>query len=153
MVTNTSAQQRPLRILLVEDDPDDIELTRLAFARSALRSRLEVVTDGPEALERLRAGSSGRAERPDLVLLDLDLPTMDGLEVLEAIKNDELLALTPVVVLSTSSDTHDIRRAYLRHANCYVTKCADFVQFAEEVAVIERFWLDTAKLPAIGSTA
>ncbi len=131
-------------ILLVEDNPGDVRLTEEAFHESALENNLIVATDGVAALEYLRRNC---AHAPDLILLDLNLPRMDGREVLCEIKSDPDLRRIPVVVMSTSDSEADIRASYDLHANCYVTKPVDFDAFTEIVRRIECFWLATVKLP------
>lgn len=139
---------RPVEILLVEDNPGDVRLTREALKKGHLWSRLAVVRDGMEALDYLRriAPFQG-ATMPDLILLDLNLPKKDGREVLAEIKGDETLRMIPVVVLTTSRAEEDILRSYKLHANCYITKPVDFGQFASVVQSIEDFWFTVVKLP------
>lgn len=132
-----------LAVLLVEDDPGDILIAREALRAGMLASALTVVQDGGEALAHLR----GDGGRPDLVLLDLNLPGMSGHEVLAAIKSDPELRIVPVVVLSTSSAEQDVRRSYELGANIYVTKPVDFDRFAAVVKQIEEFFLTVARLP------
>jgi CheY-like chemotaxis protein len=138
----------PIQILLVEDNPGDVRLTREVLAECNVLNELTVLGDGEEALEFLtRSGAHSSAPRPDLVLLDLNLPRKDGREVLAAIKQDADLRRIPVVVLTTSSDEADILRSYNLHANCYITKPVDLDQFVTVVRVIEDFWLAIVKLP------
>ena len=135
-------------ILLVEDDPGDVVLIREAFEDVKLRNRLHHVSDGVEALEFLRGeGAHAGAPRPDLVLLDLNLPRMDGREVLRAVKGDEALRSIPVVVLTTSEAEEDVLRSYELHANAYVTKPVDFERFIEVVRQIDEFFVTVVKLP------
>lgn len=135
-------------ILLVEDSPGDVGLTKEALRESKVKNSLNVVSDGIEALAFLRKqGRYAGAPRPDLILLDLNLPRKDGREVLEEIKNDPRLKAIPVVVLTTSAAEQDIVRSYNLHANSYVTKPVDFDQFLRVVHVIEDFWLAIVKLP------
>lgn len=142
---------RPAKMLLVEDNEDDVELTLKALEDSKLRLEISVVHDGPSALAFLRReGDFTGQSRPDLVLLDLNLPLMDGREVLSEIRKDPELTDIPVVVLTTSEDEGDILRAYKLHANCYITKPVDFLQFTEIIRQIEGFWLQLAKLPNRG---
>jgi CheY-like chemotaxis protein len=137
-----------IEILLVEDDPGDVLMTREAFADNKVRNRLSVVSDGEEALAYLRReGRYADAARPDLILLDLNLPRRDGREVLAEIKNDESLHHIPVVVLTTSQSEEDILRSYQLHANAYVTKPVDFDRFIEVVRQIDDFFLTVVKLP------
>lgn len=139
---------RPIEILLVEDSPSDTELTREALLEAKVRNHLSVVEDGVQAMDFLRRqGSYAGAARPDLIMLDLNLPRKDGREVLAEIKGDPDLKTIPVVVLTTSQAEQDILRAYHLHANCYITKPVDFEQFLEAVRSIETFWLLVVKLP------
>jgi two-component system, chemotaxis family, response regulator Rcp1 len=147
MPSATQAKE-PLHVLQVEDNPADVRLTREAFDLCRNLYRLHVVPDGVTAVEFLRrAGRFASAPRPDLILLDLNLPKMDGREVLREIKADESLRNIPVVVLTTSSATDDIQRAYELHANCFITKPVNVERFFEIISEVERFWLDTATLP------
>jgi CheY-like chemotaxis protein len=139
---------RPIEILLVEDSPSDTELTREALLDAKVRNHLSVVEDGVQAMDFLRRqGAYTAAARPDLIMLDLNLPRKDGREVLAEIKEDPDLKTIPVVVLTTSQAEQDILRAYHLHANCYITKPVDFEQFLEAVRSIETFWLLVVKLP------
>ncbi|WP_432148495.1 response regulator [Streptomyces sp. bgisy029] len=143
---NSSAQ--PIEVLLVEDDPGDELMTREAFEDNKIRNTLHVVRDGQEALDFLyRRGEHTEAPRPDLVLLDLNLPKYDGRQVLEQIKSDPELALIPVVVLTTSSAEEDILRSYKLHANAYVTKPVDLDQFIAAVRQIDEFFVTVVRLP------
>lgn len=145
---NLSQRSRPVEILLVEDNPGDVRLTREALREGKVRNNLYVVSDGVEALEFLRRqGQHTDAARPDLILLDLNLPRKDGREVLQDIKSDPALRHIPVVVLTSSQADQDIIRAYDLHANCYVTKPVDFEQFIHVVRTIENFWFSIVKLP------
>ncbi len=139
---------RPVRILLVEDNPGDARLTVEVFKYNKMPKTLSVVEDGVEALAFLRQeGKYTSTLRPDLILLDLNLPKKDGRQVLAAIKNDANLRRIPVVVLTTSGDQEDILRAYDLNANCFLTKPVDFEQFAKLVEAIEEFWLKVVELP------
>jgi CheY-like chemotaxis protein len=139
---------RPANILLVEDNPGDVRLTIEALRDAKVRNNLSVVGDGVEALRFLRReGKYSDAPRPDLILLDLNLPKMDGREVLAAIKADEALRTIPVVVLTTSRAEQDIAKSYALHANCYVTKPVDLDQFLHVVRSIEDFWLSIVTIP------
>lgn len=140
---------RPIEILLVEDNEGDVRLTREALSEAKVRNNLAVVRDGVEALEYLRRpGPEGiKPPRPDLILLDLNLPKKDGREVLSELKNDPALRRLPVVVLTTSSSEKDILESYDLHANCYITKPVDLDQFINVVTHIEDFWLTIVKLP------
>lgn len=140
---------KTIEILLVEDNPGDARLTREAFKDGRLLNNLSVVADGVEALEYLhQQGQYKNSTRPDLILLDLNLPKKDGREVLEEIKADEHLKRIPVVVLTTSSAQEDVARAYGSHANCYITKPVDLDQFLRVAHSIESFWLSLVKLPS-----
>lgn len=146
--TMNSQLGRPIEILLVEDSPSDTDLTVAALAAAKISNRLSVVEDGVQAMEFLRRqGGYAQAPRPDLILLDLNLPRKDGREVLADIRADEKLTTIPVVVLTTSQAEKDVLHAYALHANCYITKPVDFQQFMEVVRAIEDFWLTVVKLP------
>ncbi|KPC81464.1 MULTISPECIES: response regulator [Streptomyces] len=139
---------KPIEVLLVEDDPGDELMTREAFEDNKIRNTLHVVRDGQEALDFLyRQGEYADAPRPDLVLLDLNLPKYDGRQVLERIKTDPDMALIPVVVLTTSSAEEDILRSYKLHANAYVTKPVDLEQFIGAVRQIDDFFVSVVRLP------
>lgn len=139
---------KPVEILLVEDNPGDVRLTQEALKESKINNNLCIVTDGEEALQYLRKlGPHGKASRPDLVLLDLNLPKKDGREVLREIKTDTDLRRIPVVILTTSKAEEDILKSYESHANCYITKPVDFSQFMQVVKQIENFWFTIVKLP------
>jgi chemotaxis family two-component system response regulator Rcp1 len=138
-----------VQILLVEDNPGDVRLTREALKEAKFRNTLQVVGDGVEALAYLRQqGQYSGAVRPHLIMLDLNLPRMDGREVLAAIKKDADLVRIPVVVLSSSQAESDIARAYELHANCYVTKPVDIDHFLQVVKSIEEFWVEIVRLPS-----
>jgi chemotaxis family two-component system response regulator Rcp1 len=146
---NMGDGSRPVEILLVEDNPGDVGLTREALKEGKVRNRLHVVEDGVEALEFLRReGKFADVPCPDVILLDLNLPRKDGREVLAEIKADKDLMQIPVVVLTTSSSEQDILKSYALHANCYITKPVDLDQFIEVVKAIEGFWLTIVMLPA-----
>ena len=135
-------------ILLVEDNPGDVRLTQEALKEGKVRNNLHVVGDGVEAMAFLRRERSyAQAPRPDLVLLDLNLPLKGGRDVLAEIKQDPELRRIPVVILTTSKDEVDIMSTYDLHANCYITKPVDLDQFMGVVRAIEDFWLDVVKLP------
>lgn len=137
-----------IEILLVEDNPGDARLTREALKDSKMRNNLSIVEDGVEAMAFLRRqGEYANAPRPDIILLDLNLPRMSGREVLVEIKDDELLKRIPVVVLTTSDDERDIVATYNLHANCYITKPVDITRFMAIVKNIENFWFTIVKLP------
>jgi two-component system, chemotaxis family, response regulator Rcp1 len=142
------ASVQPIEILLVEDSPADVDLTREALEDAKVRNNLHVVSDGVEALAFLRReGDYADSPRPDLILLDLNLPKKDGREVLGEIKADPVLRRIPVVILTTSEAEQDIVRSYDLHANCYVTKPVDLDQFITVVRSIEDFWLAIVRLP------
>lgn len=137
----------PIEVLLVEDNPGDVRLTREALKDAKVLNHLSVVADGVEALEFLRRGGRhAGAPRPDLILLDLNLPKKDGREVLEEIKRDPKLQHIPVVVLTSSQAEQDILESYRLKANAYVTKPVDLEQFLKVVKSIEHFWLEIVKL-------
>ena len=137
-----------INVLLVEDDPGDVLITREAFAENKVRNHLSVVSDGVNALRYLRRESEyADAPRPDLILLDLNLPRMDGHEVLAEIKSDQELQRIPVVVLTTSDAEEDVLRSYQLHANAYVTKPVDFERFLSVVRQIDDFFVTVVKLP------
>lgn len=141
---------RNVEILLVEDNPGDVRLTTEVLKDAKLCNRINVVSDGVEALDYLyRRGPFSAACRPDLILLDLNLPRKDGREVLEEIKSDPALKNIPVVILTTSNAEQDILKSYALHANCYITKPVDLEQFSKVVASIEEFWFSIVKLPGI----
>jgi CheY-like chemotaxis protein len=138
----------PIEILLVEDNPADVRLTQEGLRDSKVRNNLHVRGDGEEALRFLRQqGDERDAPRPDLILLDLNLPRKDGREVLEEIKADVDLRRIPVVVLTTSAGEEDVLRAYNLQAACYITKPVDLDQFLKVVQSIENFWMTIVKLP------
>jgi CheY-like chemotaxis protein len=141
----------PIEVLLVEDNPGDVRLTREALRDNKVHIHLSLVEDGVEAVTFLRReGKYANAPRPDLILLDLNLPRKDGREVLKEIKGDGDLKQIPVVILTTSTAEQDILRTYDLHANCYITKPVDFEQFLMVVKAIEDFWLTVVKLPKGG---
>ncbi len=140
---------RPVEILLVEDSPSDADLTEEALSDGKVLNHLHWVEDGVEALAFLRRqGKYADAPRPDLILLDLNLPKKDGRDVLAQIKADPRLKLIPVIVLTTSAAERDILKTYELNANCYVTKPIDLEQFISVVKLIETFWLAVVKLPS-----
>jgi two-component system response regulator len=135
------------RILLVEDNPGDIRLTQEAFKESALDIQMDVVTDGEMAIDFLfKKGRFSDAQKPDIILLDLNLPKKNGIEVLKEIKSENNLKKIPVIVLTTSDADHDISKAYGLHANCYILKPVDFDDFAKVIKLIEAFWFNTVQL-------
>src|SRR5580700_4318955 len=137
-----------LEVLLVEDSPGDVRLTREALKDAKVHINLHVAPDGADAMAFLkREGEHANVPRPDLILLDLNLPKKDGREVLEEIKENPDLKIIPVVILTTSSFEADILRSYQLHANCYITKPVDFAGFLQVVSTIDDFWLSVVKLP------
>jgi two-component system, chemotaxis family, response regulator Rcp1 len=149
---NAEATGKPIEILLVEDDPGDVRLTKEALKRAKVLNHLSVAEDGVEAMAFLhREGKHVQAPFPDLVLLDLNLPRKDGRAVLAEIKEDSRLKRIPVVVLTTSQDERDVLQAYNTHANCYITKPVDLKQFLAVVESIDNFWLTIVKLPPDGA--
>jgi CheY-like chemotaxis protein len=137
-----------IEVLLVEDDPGDVLMTREAFTDYKIQNRLHVVNNGIDALAFLRhEGEYAQVPTPDLILLDLNLPRMDGREVLAAIKADEALRSIPVVVLTTSDAEEDVRSSYSLHANAYVTKPVDFERFVDVVRQIDDFFVSVVRLP------
>ncbi len=138
----------PLEVLLVEDSPGDVRLTREAFAAANISVHLNVATDGVEAMAFLRReGPHANAPRPDLTLLDLNMPRMDGRQVLAQIKNDESLKTIPIAILTTSESEADIAKSYQLHANCYLCKPVQLSAFEGLVKSINDFWLTKARLP------
>lgn len=139
---------KPINILLVEDNPGDILLARVAFEKSKYSVNIEVAMDGEEALDFLyKRGMFAEASTPDLILLDLNLPAISGSEVLADIKNDEELRVIPVIILTTSQAEWDIIRCYRLHANCFVNKPFGFESFDKVVQSIEDFWFNIVRLP------
>jgi CheY-like chemotaxis protein len=142
---------RPIEVLLVEDDQGDILLTKEAFDLNKVRNRLHVVNDGEQAMAFLRReGAFATVPRPDLILLDLNLPRMSGMEVLAEVKDDAVLRTIPVVILTTSEAEEDILHSYRLHANAYVSKPVDFEQFIRVVRQIDDFFVTVVKLPTQG---
>ncbi len=145
----TGSAGSPIEILLVEDNPGDVRLTREALTDGKVCNNLSVVEDGEQALDYLhQRGRYAEAVRPDMILLDFNLPRKDGREVLAEIKADENLRRIPVVVMTTSRAEEDVLKAYDLHANCYITKPIDLEQFLGVVKAIEDFWLSIVKLPS-----
>ncbi len=141
-------QSPPVQVLIVEDNPGDVALAKVALSEAELPLVLHVASDGEEAMRFLRQeGEYADAPVPDLVLLDLNMPKMGGLEVLDEMKADEGLRLTPVVVFTSSSAREDIEGAYDRYANCYITKPSDLDELVGVVRAIEAFWLTVVRLP------
>jgi two-component system, chemotaxis family, response regulator Rcp1 len=140
--------KKELTILLVEDNEGDIVLTVEALKIANITNKILVVRDGEEALSYLhREGQYVNAEQPDLILLDINLPRIDGKEVLTRIKNDDRLKFIPVVILTTSDSEKDVMESYNNHANCYITKPVDFNKFMQVVHMIKDFWITLVKLP------
>jgi len=141
-------ETRPIEILLIEDSPSDTALTIEALEEGKIANNLSHVEDGVEAMDFLRRqGKYKNAPRPDLIMLDLNLPRKDGREVLAEIKADEDLRIIPIIVLTTSRSDKDILQSYKLNANCYITKPVDFRQFMDVVRSIEKFWLSVVTLP------
>ncbi|HVT86801.1 MAG TPA: response regulator [Chitinophagaceae bacterium] len=139
---------KEIKILLVEDNEGDIILTLEALKEAKVSNGVQVVKDGEQALLYLkREGPFKNAEAPDLILLDINLPRVDGKEVLAEIKKDQNLKVIPVVMLTTSDSENDIMAAYYNHANCYITKPVDFQKFIEVVRSIKHFWISIVQLP------
>jgi chemotaxis family two-component system response regulator Rcp1 len=142
------SQSKPIEILLIEDSPSDAALTIEALKAGKIANRLTHVEDGVEAMDFLRCrGKFSHAARPDLIMLDLNLPRMDGREVLAEIKTDPDLKIIPIIVLTTSRSDKDILQSYQLNANCYITKPVDFAHFIEVIKSIEQFWLTVVTLP------
>ena len=137
-----------INILLVEDNPGDIRLTREVLKEGKIQNNLDIVTDGEEAIFFLKkVGQYANAKTPDVILLDLNLPKKDGRGVLAEIKADPKLVLIPVIILTTSAAEQDIINTYTHHANCYIIKPVNFSQFITVIRAIENFWLTIVKLP------
>lgn len=148
MTNSAAAFAKPIEVLLVEDSLGDVRLTREAFRDARVHINLQVAPDGVEAMTYLRReGVHASAPRPDLILLDLNLPKKDGRQVLKEIKETETLATIPVVILTTSDSEADILKSYRLHANCYITKPVDLEGFLKVVRSIDGFWLSVVKLP------
>jgi chemotaxis family two-component system response regulator Rcp1 len=148
MIESTGTYPAPIEVLLVEDSVGDVRLTREAFKDAKVHINLHVAADGEQAMAFLqREGKYADVPRPDLILLDLNLPRKDGREVLKEIKESETLRSIPVVILTTSASEADILRSYQLHANCYITKPVNLEGFLEVVKSIDNFWLSVVKLP------
>lgn len=141
-----------INILLIEDNPGDVELTREALTESGkIMNHLEVAIDGEQALDYLyQRGEFANSVRPDLILLDLNLPKLDGRDVLKVVKEDHDLSKIPVIILSSSEAASDIQKSYQLHANCFVTKPVQLDDFIRVVQTIESFWIDIVRLPKEG---
>jgi CheY-like chemotaxis protein len=143
-----TTQGDPVEILLAEDNPNDVELTRRAFDKGKILNNISVVNDGVEALEYLRQeGEYTDATRPDIILLDLEMPRKDGLEVLEALNEDDDLSRIPVIVLTSSEAEQDVVESYKHNANAFLTKPVGYEAFQETVRQVEQFWFEVVKLP------
>lgn len=140
-----NSENKMIEILLVEDNPGDVQLTKEAFLEGKIRNNMTVMRDGVEAFNHLK---NPNVTRPDIILLDLNLPRMGGLELLEKIKDDLELRVIPVVILTTSQDEADIAKSYRSHANCYIAKPVDFENFMQVVRSLEDFWLTVVRLPS-----
>ncbi len=148
MIESKEMGTQPIEVLLVEDSPGDVRLTKEALKDAKVQIRLHVAQDGTEAMEFLRGeGKHSSAPRPDLILLDLNLPKKDGREVLQEIKESATLQSIPIVILTTSASDEDIMRSYKLHANCYITKPVDLKGFLTVVKSIDAFWFSVVKLP------
>jgi chemotaxis family two-component system response regulator Rcp1 len=148
MIQNSHARSALIEVLLVEDSPGDVRLTREALKDTKMHISLNVVSDGTEAMAYLRREKNhAQACRPDLILLDLNLPKKDGRDVLKEIKESDELKAIPVVILTTSASPADVERSYKLHANCYITKPVDLKGFIKVVQSIDNFWLSVVKLP------
>lgn len=147
-MTNDYEIGSPIKILMMEDSPDDVFFTKEALRETKMRVNLNVVTNGMDGMAYLKKeGKYADVETPDLILLDLNMPIMDGREVLALIKQDPRMRLIPVVVLTTSQAEEDVLQAYDLHANCYVSKPVDLDKFVRVVNSIENFWMTVVKLP------
>jgi CheY-like chemotaxis protein len=147
-VAASNASAKPVELLLIEDNPGDVRLTREALKNSDINVHLSIARDGVEAMDFLRrSGRFADAPKPDLVLLDLNLPRKNGREVLSEIKSHPELKRIPVLIMTTSRAEQDVNRAYLLNANCYITKPMDLDEFLRIVKAIEDFWLKTVTLP------
>ena len=143
----TNVHLSPVRLFLVEDSPADVDLTRLALEENNMSFHLDVASDGEEAVEYLRQLDAANLILPDLIILDLNVPKINGLEVLKLIKGNPRTQLTPVIVLTTSGAHADMVACYKNYANCYITKPLDFEEFIEVIREIKAFWFTVAKIP------
>ena len=147
-ISHTPFDQRPIEILLVEDNPGDVRLTREALTESSVRNNLSVVSDGQAAIDFLeKRGPHGNAPAPDLVLLDLNLPKVSGHEVLRRMKSSEAFKMIPVIALTTSDAQRDIQACYNEHVNCYITKPMDYAPFMDLMRSVADFWMSRVELP------
>ena len=143
-------ENRPINILLIEDNPGDVRLTQEAFKEGKVSTNLDIVMDGVEAIKFLRKQEKyANCATPDLILLDLNLPKRDGREVLKEVKADEMLKRIPIVILTTSNAEQDIIKSYNLHVNCYINKPVDYDKFFDIIQKIQDFWLKTAILPTM----
>jgi len=150
MMESIGTNAAAIEVLLVEDSPGDVRLTREAFKDAKVHINLSVASDGAEAMAFLnREGNNANAPRPDLILLDLNLPKKDGREVLAELKESSVLKSIPVVILTTSASETDIQGSYQNHANCYITKPVDLEGFLKVVKSIDNFWLSVVRLPSV----
>jgi two-component system response regulator len=141
--------EKAINLLLVEDNPGDVRLTQEALKESNAKVNLQVVVDGEEALDYLfKRNGFEDAAKPDITLLDLNLPKKNGLEVLEEVKKHETLRTIPVIILTTSDTEHDILKGYSTYANCFIIKPVDFDEFIRVIGLIEQFWFNVVKLPS-----
>jgi chemotaxis family two-component system response regulator Rcp1 len=148
MMVSYEADAQPIEVLLVEDSPGDVRLTQEALKDAKVHLNLQIARDGIEAMSLLKQeGGYANSPRPDLILLDLNLPRKDGREVLREIKESPTLKSIPVVILTTSASNADILQSYMLHANCYITKPVNLDGFIKVVKTIDRFWLSVVKLP------
>lgn len=148
MTGQARQQQKVFELLLIDDSPSDVRLTDEALKETKIRYHLQVAADGLQGIQRLRRETPyENTRRPDMILLDWNMPGMDGREVLRTIKQDQALRDIPVVVLTTSQAEVDVLGAYDLHANCYITKPVNILQFFEVISAVEKFWLGTATLP------
>lgn len=139
---------KDVRILLVEDNEGDIVLTLEALKAAKIRNKIDVVRDGEQALDFLKKqGNYKEATTPDIIFLDINLPKIDGTEILSSIKSDDTLRVIPVIMLTTSDAERDIMKSYHNHANCYITKPVDIDKFMEVIQTIKSFWINIVKLP------
>jgi two-component system, chemotaxis family, response regulator Rcp1 len=153
MMHNRADLARPIELFLVEDNPGDIRLAKEMFKEVKVKINLTVAEDGVQAMEYLRkVGSDPRLIKPELIILDLNLPKKDGREVLAEIKNREDLKRIPVIILTSSTSVEDVNKAYEEHANCYIAKPVDLDEFARIVKIIEEFWFKTVILPSRSRT-
>ena len=143
----TDVQLSPIRLFLVEDSPADVDLTRLALEENNMSFHLEVASDGEEAVDYLNRLDQADLIQPDLFILDLNVPKINGLEVLKLIKSNPRTQLTPVIILTTSGAHSDMVACYKNYANCYITKPLDFEEFIEVIREIKAFWFTVAKIP------